>query len=207
MYREKAEIVKVLEKLDKGEVSPKLEKSPKAKKSPKPKKSPAKKAKKSPKAKKGKSPKKGKCYDKGGSCPENEVCDGESGRCVFDLVGLREGKYQLSVDGREIIGSRGAIESLQKVLGGEISKADSRPEERSEESSTDETYQQPSEESYESESVSSAEEESSSVEITPTPRSLQRAKRGSLRRNHSRGSLRRRALPSEKEPQEEPQKE
>ena len=65
------------------------------------------------------------------------------GSCVFDLVGLREGKYQLSVDGRGIIGSRETIESLQKVLGGEISKADSRPEERSEESSTDETYSNP----------------------------------------------------------------
>ena len=74
--------------------------------------------KKAPSVKKVASP---KCYDPNAEkCETGKVCSAKSGRCIKDSTTARKGLSVLKVNGREIIGPKATIVTLQSTLGGKI---------------------------------------------------------------------------------------
>ena len=62
-----------------------------------------------------------KCYDPTAEkCETGKVCSAKSGRCIKDSTAARKGLSVLKVNGREIIGPKATIETLQATLGGKI---------------------------------------------------------------------------------------
>jgi len=61
-------------------------------------------------------------------CDEGDLCSATSGKCMKDTPAVRKGKSELHVDGRIIVGTAETIDSLQKILGGEVKRAGAKAE-------------------------------------------------------------------------------